>query len=41
MGAKMEYDMRAEIFAHYQKLSFSFFDDQKVGRDANYIMGFT
>ena len=23
MGAKMEYDMRAEIFAHYQKLSFS------------------
>ena len=28
MGAKMEYDMRAEIFAHYQKLSFSFFDEQ-------------
>ena len=23
MGAKMERDMRAEIFAHYQKLSFS------------------
>ena len=32
MGAKMEYDMRAEIFAHYQKLSFSFFDAQKVGQ---------
>ena len=32
MGAKMEYDMRAEIFGHYQKLSFSFFDDQKVGQ---------
>ena len=32
MGAKIEYDMRAEIFAHYQKLSFSFFDDQKVGQ---------
>lgn len=32
MGAKMEYDMRAEIFNHYQKLSFSFFDDQKVGQ---------
>jgi len=32
MGAKMEYDMRAEIFDHYQKLSFSFFDDQKVGQ---------
>ena len=24
MGAKMEYDMRAEIFDHYQKLSFQF-----------------
>lgn len=32
MGAKIEYDMRAEIFAHYQKLSFSFFDNQKVGQ---------
>lgn len=32
MGAKIEYDMRAEIFAHYQKLSFRFFDDQKVGQ---------
>ncbi len=32
MGAKMEYDMRAEIFEHYQKLSFSFYDDQKVGQ---------
>lgn len=32
MGAKMEYDMRSEIFEHYQKLSFSFFDEQKVGQ---------
>lgn len=32
MGAKIEYDMRAKIFAHYQKLSFSFYDDQKVGQ---------
>lgn len=32
MGAKIEYDMRAEIFAHYQKLSFSFYDNQKVGQ---------
>lgn len=32
MGAKMEYNMRNEIFAHYQKLSFSFFDNQKVGQ---------
>ncbi len=31
MGAKIEYDMRAEIFAHYQRLSFSFFNNQKVG----------
>ena len=32
MGAKIEYDMRAEIFGHYQKLSFSFYDEQKVGQ---------
>lgn len=32
MGAKIEYDMRAEIFDHYQKLSFAFFDNQKVGQ---------
>ena len=31
MGAKIEYNMRSEIFAHYQKLSFSFYDEQKVG----------
>ena len=32
MGAKIEYDMRSEIFDHMQKLSFSFYDDQKVGQ---------
>lgn len=32
MSAKIEYDMRAEIFSHYQKLSYSFYDDQKVGQ---------
>ena len=32
MGAKIEYNMRAEIFNHFQKLSFSFYDDQKVGQ---------
>lgn len=32
MGAKMEHDMRNEIFQHYQKLSFTFFDNQKVGQ---------
>ncbi|MFV0464683.1 MAG: ABC transporter ATP-binding protein [Lachnospiraceae bacterium] len=31
MGAKIEYDMRAEIFAHFQKLSFTFYDNEKVG----------
>lgn len=31
-GASMERDMRREIFAHYQKLSFSFYDNQKVGQ---------
>ncbi|MDH6367631.1 MULTISPECIES: ABC transporter ATP-binding protein [unclassified Breznakia] len=32
MGAFMEADMRNELFQHYQKLSFSFYDDQKVGQ---------
>lgn len=32
MGAKIEYTMRGQIFAHYQKLSFRFFDNQKVGQ---------
>ncbi len=31
MGARMEYAMRQEIFTHYQKLSFGFFDNHKVG----------
>lgn len=32
MGARMERDMRRDLFAHYQKLSFSFYDNQKVGQ---------
>jgi len=32
MGAKIEHDMRNEIFTHYQKLSFTFFNNQKVGQ---------
>lgn len=32
MGAFMETDMREELFAHYQKLSFSFYDKQRVGQ---------
>lgn len=31
MGAKIESDMRRDIFGHYQKLTFAFFDNQKVG----------
>ena len=32
MGSKIERDMRAEIFGHFQLLSFSYYDDQKVGQ---------
>lgn len=32
MGAMMESDMRRELFGHLQKLSFSFFDEQKTGQ---------
>jgi ATP-binding cassette subfamily B protein len=32
MGTLMESDMRDELFAHYQKLSFSFYDDHKTGQ---------
>lgn len=31
MGTYIEHDMRNEIFQHYQKLSFTFYDNQKVG----------
>ena len=32
MGARMERAMRTELFEHYQKLSFSFYDRQRVGQ---------
>ncbi len=32
MGALMERDMRSELYEHYQKLSFSFYDEQKTGQ---------
>jgi len=32
MGALMERDMRAELFEHYQKLSFRFYDEQRTGQ---------
>ncbi|MDR2608679.1 MAG: ABC transporter ATP-binding protein/permease [Treponema sp.] len=31
MGARMERDMRNDLFAHYQRLPFSFFDREKTG----------
>jgi ATP-binding cassette subfamily B protein len=31
MGARMERDMRNELFAHYQTLPFRFFDQEKTG----------
>ncbi|MBA2727601.1 MAG: ABC transporter ATP-binding protein, partial [Parachlamydiaceae bacterium] len=32
MGALMEADMRNELFDHYQKLSFNFYDDHRTGQ---------
>src|SRR5256884_5355921 len=32
MGARMESDMRGELFEHYQKLSFRFYDEQRTGQ---------
>lgn len=32
MGARMEGDMRNELFDHYQKLSFNFYDDHRTGQ---------
>ncbi|MCB9451317.1 MAG: ABC transporter ATP-binding protein [Anaerolineaceae bacterium] len=32
MGAKMESDMRRDLFDHYQKLSFRFYDEQRTGQ---------
>ncbi|KUO76864.1 MAG: thiamine ABC transporter permease [Clostridia bacterium BRH_c25] len=32
MGARMEYDMREDIFGHLQKLSFTYYDNNKTGQ---------
>lgn len=32
MGARMEADMRRELFEHYQKLSFRFYDEHRTGQ---------
>ena len=35
MGAKMERDLRAELFRHLQRQPFSFYDEQRVGQLMN------
>ncbi len=32
MGAKMEFNMRNDLFSHFQKLSFKYYDNQKTGQ---------
>ncbi|MDF2521854.1 MAG: thiamine transporter permease, partial [Clostridia bacterium] len=32
MGARMEFDMRRDIFSHLQRLSFNYFDNTKTGQ---------
>src|SRR5918996_3490751 len=32
LGAMMESDMRSELFDHFQKLSFRFYDEQRTGQ---------
>jgi ATP-binding cassette, subfamily B, bacterial len=32
MGARMEFSMRNDLFEHFQKLSFSYYDNQKTGQ---------
>jgi ATP-binding cassette subfamily B protein len=39
LGARMERDMRNELFAHYQTLPFSFFDREKTGSIMSRLTG--
>lgn len=41
MGTFMESDMRRELFEHYQKLSFSFYDERKTGQLMTRLTGDT
>lgn len=38
MGAKIEYDMRSKIFAHMEKLSFSYYDKNSTGAMVSRIL---
>ncbi len=37
LAAKVESDIKKEIFSHYQKQDFDFFDERKIGRLMSYI----
>jgi ATP-binding cassette subfamily B protein len=38
MGTWMERDMRAELFDHYQRLSFGFYDEQRTGHSRGAVV---
>lgn len=39
MGARIEYDMRGNLFRHIQKLPFKYFDDNKTGQVMSRLVG--
>lgn len=39
MGARMESDMRRQLFLHYQKLSFSYYDKNNTGEMVSKLVG--
>ncbi len=39
VGARIEYDMRNDLFRHFQELSFKFFDNNKTGQLMSRLVG--
>lgn len=39
VGARIEYDMRNDLFAHFQQLPFSFYDNNKTGQLMSRLVG--
>ena len=39
VGIKMEFDMRIDLFKHFQTMSFSFYDDRKTGQLMSRLVG--
>ncbi len=39
VGIKMEFDMRIDLFKHFQRMSFSFYDDRKTGQLMSRLVG--